>query len=1094
MLSINTNLSSLIVQNSMKQSTNKLNQAIERMTTGFKINHAKDNAANYNIATNMTTQIGSLDVAEDNAMTSLDLLTTASDNLSLIQERVQRLRDLQEQVCNGTYGEQTLLAINAECNSLVDEINRLYLTTEYNGINLFLETTTNADGDAEILQEVYADSGTTFEELGITSSSFSVYDKNNNVLATYDIEGEDTIDDFFATLETHNFNPTIVSGKISIKSTDNSYIAGALADDLGITIELEDYVSSTTQGFISEQEVVNKTYNTITGNTSSTQTITTTTTIFETQTISTTKTETTVETITISTTTTTTTETYATTFVSQTETLLVNAGTSVDEAKRVANVSSFTSGETYYITNSADLVALQVFVNSGTDTTSITFELTSDIDMNGVNFRGIESFNGTFNGNGYTISNLTIDSTEGYVGLFGRLSSGARIENVGLENCNITGKNHVGGLVGYNLGGTVSNCYATGSVTADGSTVGGLVGYINGGTISNCYATGSVTGREDVGGLVGVSYGSISNCYATGSVTADGSNVGGLVGSNGDTISNCYATGSVTGDCNVGGLVGESNDTVNNCYAIGSVTGEEDVGGLVGLIDDGTVSNCYATGSVTGDCNIGGLVGESNGTVNNCYATGSVTGEEDVGGLVGLIDDGTVSNCYYNQEAYSQAIGSGTSTGVEAKSIAEIQALYSTMGFNTANGWTITNNSPHLSWESSTPTPINTSFVATRNSTLKQLGYTNDVSFVLPNSTRTFSIDTTIQELLDEILEDTAVTNAEFNNGIISVTTTNASLNLTSGFMSNFNATQTSSTTTTTNTTTTPIEYTTTSSNTTTVPWEYTTVKENYTTTTELVTTTSTTTQIETIFNTTTVALTGSNTFGNLGVTNLKVTVIGEGTRSVLSINENTTFDEFYAMLLTNNIETSQSGGTITFTGDGNTYVSSSALTNLFKLGALNKNISQRNVNTKSDAQIYTKNLLDELGPIYAPGSLTLQVGANADSNSQVGVTTAFSLVGYNDFRGIGVDGNNYLAQLDATLEVLNNRQVELGAMQNRLISALDEITVQRENLISSRSTLRDADISEVSSTYLRQQILQQASATLMSTANQSASIALSLI
>ena len=117
MLSINTNLSSLIVQNSMKQSTNRLNTAIERLTTGFKINHAKDNAANYNIGTNMTTQIGSLDVAEDNAMTSLDLLTTASDNLSLIQERVQRLRDLQEQACNGTYGEQALLAINAECNA-----------------------------------------------------------------------------------------------------------------------------------------------------------------------------------------------------------------------------------------------------------------------------------------------------------------------------------------------------------------------------------------------------------------------------------------------------------------------------------------------------------------------------------------------------------------------------------------------------------------------------------------------------------------------------------------------------------------------------------------------------------------------------------------------------------------------------------------------------------------------------------------------------------------------------------------------------------------------------------------------------------------
>ena len=1013
MLNINTNLSSLIVQNSMKQSTNRLNTAIERLTTGFKINHAKDNAANYNIATNMTTQIGSLDVAEDNAMTSLDLLTTASDNLSLIQERVQRLRDLQEQVCNGTYGEQALLAINAECNSLVDEINRLYLTTEYNGINLFLETTTNADGDAEILQEVYADSGTTFEELGITSSSFSVYDKNNNLVQTYDIEGEDTLDDFFATLETHNFNPTIVSGKISVKSTDNSYIAGALADDLGITIELEDYVSSTTQGFISEQEVVNKTYNTITGNTSSTQTITTTTTIFETQTISTTKTETTIETITITTTTTTTTETYTTTCVSQTETLLAN--------KCVSTFSELVAGETYHISSSADLVALQDFVNSGTDTTSITFELTSDIDMNGVVFRGIgissaTSFKGTFNGNGYVISNLTIDSTESTVGLFGH-SNGA-IENVGLENCNITGKDYVGGLVGDNMGG-----------------------------ISNCYATGSVTGD-----------------YA----------VGGLVGFNGDSISNCYATGSVTtgGEC-AGGLVGDNVGGISNCYTTGSVTGGHTVGGLVGAVNDGTISNCYATGSVTGRSTVGGLVGNA----------------------ANYNDDITVSNCYHNQYACPQGIGYGDSTGVEAKSIAEIQALYSTMGFNTANGWTITNNSPHLSWESTTPTPINTSFVATRNSTLRQLGYTNNVSFTLPNSTKTFSINTTIGDIIDEIRQDASVTNVALdNNGVLSITTLNKGLDITTGFISNHNPTQTTTTTTVENTTTTPIEYTTTSSNTTTVPWEYTTVKENYTTTTELVTTTSTTTQIETIFNTTTVALTGSNTFGNLGVTNLKVTVIGEGTRSVLTINENTTFDEFYAMLLTNNIETSQSGGTITFTGDGNTYVSSSALTNLFKLGALNKNISQRNANTKSDAQIYTKNLLDELGAIYAPGSLTLQVGVNADSNSQVGVTTAFSLVGYNDFRGIGLDGNNYLQQLDDTLEILNNRQVELGAVQNRLISALEEITVQRENLISSRSTLRDADIADISSEYIRQQILQQASATLLSTANQSASIALSLI
>ena len=141
MLTINTNLSSLIAQRSMKSSTNKLNQAIERMTTGFKINHAKDNAANYSIATNMTTKIGAYNVAEDNAAMGLDLISTAEGTLSQIEDKLQRLRALAEQASNGTYGEQSLNAINAEANALVDEINRLYSTAEYNGIKLFDQET-----------------------------------------------------------------------------------------------------------------------------------------------------------------------------------------------------------------------------------------------------------------------------------------------------------------------------------------------------------------------------------------------------------------------------------------------------------------------------------------------------------------------------------------------------------------------------------------------------------------------------------------------------------------------------------------------------------------------------------------------------------------------------------------------------------------------------------------------------------------------------------------------------------------------------------------------------------------------------------------
>ena len=154
MLSINTNLSTLIAQRSMKQSTIKLNQAIERMTTGAKINHAKDNAANYNIATNMTTKLGALQVAEDNCAMGLDKLATVNGTLYQKSEKLQRLRNLAVQSSNGTYGAQSKQAINAEANALVDEIERLYNTAEYNGIKLF-EPEQNAELPADAPRAQY---------------------------------------------------------------------------------------------------------------------------------------------------------------------------------------------------------------------------------------------------------------------------------------------------------------------------------------------------------------------------------------------------------------------------------------------------------------------------------------------------------------------------------------------------------------------------------------------------------------------------------------------------------------------------------------------------------------------------------------------------------------------------------------------------------------------------------------------------------------------------------------------------------------------------------------------------------------------------
>ena len=166
------------------------------------------------------------------------------------------------------------------------------------------------------------------------------------------------------------------------------------------------------------------------------------------------------------------------------------------------------------------------------------------------------SFAGSYNGQGHIISGLFINrSSTDNIGLFGMTGSSCTIQNLGVANVNITGKNSSGGLVGKNQR-TISNCYSTGSVSG-ASSVGGLVGFSFYATVSNSYNTGSVSGANSVGGLVGnQNRGTISNSYSTGSVTGTGSFYGGFVGySDHGTVSNCYSTGSVSGTGG-GGLVG----------------------------------------------------------------------------------------------------------------------------------------------------------------------------------------------------------------------------------------------------------------------------------------------------------------------------------------------------------------------------------------------------------------------------------------------------------------------------------------------------------------------------------------------------------
>ena len=135
-LTINTNLSSMIVQNNLSKSTTQLNNAIERMTTGYKINHASDNAAGYSIAKNWEAKLSSLDIAADNAATGADMLSTLEDNLALVSSHLQRVRDLTEQASNGTYGADSKTAIESEITARLQEIDRIASNCEFNGISL----------------------------------------------------------------------------------------------------------------------------------------------------------------------------------------------------------------------------------------------------------------------------------------------------------------------------------------------------------------------------------------------------------------------------------------------------------------------------------------------------------------------------------------------------------------------------------------------------------------------------------------------------------------------------------------------------------------------------------------------------------------------------------------------------------------------------------------------------------------------------------------------------------------------------------------------------------------------------------------------
>ncbi|MFO8191266.1 MAG: ZmpA/ZmpB/ZmpC family metallo-endopeptidase-related protein, partial [Bacillota bacterium] len=255
------------------------------------------------------------------------------------------------------------------------------------------------------------------------------------------------------------------------------------------------------------------------------------------------------------------------------------------------------------------------------------------------------SFSGSFDGNGYTIYNLTVNRpTTQYQGLFGH-TAGAEISNMILADVNMHGYSYTGPLAGYTQSSSLENLHVTGEISGSRDYTGGLVGYLSGGNVHYCSFNGSVSG---LGGYTG-----------------------GLVG---------YAPGS---------------PKIYHSYSLGSVTGNDRVGGLIGLLQDNSavLSDCYSQASVSGAKETGGLVGYlSSGRIVRSFSTGLVSapdGASDIGGLLGKKVGGSVNFCYWDTESSGQ-LSSAAGTG---KSTTEMQQRTNYENWNFYTLWQINEGS-----------------------------------------------------------------------------------------------------------------------------------------------------------------------------------------------------------------------------------------------------------------------------------------------------------------------------------------------------------------------------------------------------------------
>ena len=285
------------------------------------------------------------------------------------------------------------------------------------------------------------------------------------------------------------------------------------------------------------------------------------------------------------------------------------AVTVIGSATGTPDTSWYNSASTTFTIYNADqLAGLAALVNNGNTFSGKTIILGNNIDLSAyasgegwtpIGNSSSITFAGDFNGDGKTISNLTINGTSDYIGLFGYVRYG-KIQNLGIVNASINGGHNygdVGGIAGWVSNSSITNCYSTGAVSGGGSyaSVGGIAGQVSNSSITNCYSTATVSSSGDVGGIAGW----VSN----------------------SSITNCYSTGTVSGKLSVGGIAGivtTSNSSIMGCAAL-NVTGSSNlhIGGRVvaSIVDiESTLSNNIAwSGMLVNGVTVSGTAIDKNG-------------------------------------------------------------------------------------------------------------------------------------------------------------------------------------------------------------------------------------------------------------------------------------------------------------------------------------------------------------------------------------------------------------------------------------------------------------------------------------------------